>query len=83
MDESTARNWDVGLKVVGFPGFAIGAAFSYFQYFDGVKRQETTALIATRHEQGFHSASRSGGRATVELDSMRRCRDLYSQFPLI
>ncbi len=45
MDEATARNWDVGLKLVGLIGFAVGAAFSYFQYFDGVARQETTALI--------------------------------------
>jgi hypothetical protein len=45
MDESRHRSWDVILKVVGMVGIAVGAAFTYWQYFDGVKRQERTALI--------------------------------------
>ena len=45
MDEGAYRSWDLGLKVVGLPGVAVGAAFTYWQYFDGAKRQEKTAAL--------------------------------------
>ena len=45
MTEDSYRAWDTWLKVVGFAGIAIGGIFTYWQYFDGVNRQERTALI--------------------------------------
>jgi hypothetical protein len=48
MDEASARKWDVGLKVVGLIGIAIGSIISYMQYFDGVRRQELTAQMEAR-----------------------------------
>ena len=45
MEESSYRGWDTALKVLGFVGIAMGALFTYWQYFDGVRRQEKTSLI--------------------------------------
>jgi hypothetical protein len=45
MTEESYRAWDTWLKVVGIVGIAIGGIFTYWQYFDGVTRQEKTALI--------------------------------------
>jgi hypothetical protein len=45
MNEDSYRAWDTWLKVVGMVGIAIGGSFTYWQYFDGVERQERTALI--------------------------------------
>ena len=45
MTEDTYRAWDTWLKVVGIVGIAVGGVFTYWQYFDGVERQERTALI--------------------------------------
>jgi len=45
MNEDSYRAWDTWLKVVGIAGIAIGGIFTYWQYFDGVGRQERTALI--------------------------------------
>lgn len=45
MTEESYRAWDTWLKVVGIVGIAIGGIFTYWQYFDGVERQERTALI--------------------------------------
>jgi hypothetical protein len=45
MNEDSYRAWDTWLKVVGIAGIAIGGIFTYWQYFDGVERQERTALI--------------------------------------
>jgi hypothetical protein len=45
MTEDSYRAWDTWLKVVGIVGIAIGGIFTYWQYFDGVERQERTALI--------------------------------------
>lgn len=74
MDESTARNWDVGLKVVGLLGFAIGAAFSYFQYFDGVKRQESTALIEAQ-KPFLAQRQELYGQATKALAQLATSKD--------
>jgi hypothetical protein len=45
MNEDSYRAWDTWLKVIGMVGIAIGGSFTYWQYFDGVERQERTALI--------------------------------------
>ena len=48
MTEDSYRAWDTWLKVVGIVGIAIGGIFTYWQYFDGVQRQERTALIEAK-----------------------------------
>lgn len=45
MTEDSYRAWDTWLKIVGIAGIAVGGIFTYWQYFDGVERQERTALI--------------------------------------
>ncbi len=79
MDESAARTWDVGIKLAGLLGIAIGAGFSYFQYFDGVKRQETTALIEaqkpflTERQELYAQATRAVAElATSESPTVKK-----------
>jgi hypothetical protein len=40
--------WDTAIKLVGFIGVAIGASFTYWQYFDGVRRQQATATFEAK-----------------------------------
>ena len=45
MEDSHYRAWDVALKIIALIGIAIGGIVSYWQYFDGVARQQKTAVI--------------------------------------
>lgn len=74
MDEATARTWDAGIKLVGVLGFVIGGVFSYFTYFDGVERQERTALIEaqkpflTERQALYAQASRAVAELATSSD---------------
>jgi hypothetical protein len=48
MSTATAALWDIILKVLALVGLAIGGAFSYFQYFDGLKRQRESEARESR-----------------------------------
>jgi hypothetical protein len=74
MDENRARTWDFILKIVGMVGIAIGAAFTYWQYFDGVERQERTARLEAQ-KPFFSQRQELYGDATRTVAQLATSRD--------
>ena len=78
MTEDSYRAWDTWLKVVGIVGIAIGGIFTYWQYFDGVERQEKTALMEAQkpflgqRQELYGEAAKAVGVLSTATDAKTR-----------